>query len=103
MCDAEDRAVRLVVASDGPREEHVSFVREQQLERTPYVLSSELGLAFQIGRLPYAVLIDGRGVVRARGLVNTREHLESLFEARDQGVASVQEFVKRTKHEQRVA
>jgi hypothetical protein len=33
--------------------------------------------------------------VRARGLVNTREHLESLLEAREQGVASIQEFLAR--------
>jgi len=33
--------------------------------------------------------------VRARGLVNTREHLESLLEARARGVASVQELAAR--------
>jgi methylamine dehydrogenase accessory protein MauD len=103
VCEAEDRHARLVVASDGPREEHVDFVREHGLERVPYVLSSELGVAYGIGRLPYAALIDGQGVVRARGLVNTREHLESLFEARARGVASVQEFVGREKQKQRVA
>ena len=45
--------------------------------------------------LPFAALIDERGSVRAQGLVNTREHLESLFEARERGVASVQEFLAR--------
>jgi methylamine dehydrogenase accessory protein MauD len=38
-------------------------------------------LAYQVGKLPYAVLIDASGVIRAKGLVNTREHVESLFEA----------------------
>lgn len=103
VCEAEDRGIRLVVASDGPRDEHLAFVRAQQLESEPYVLSSELGVAYRIGRLPYAVLIDERGIVRSRGLVNTREHLESLFEARNQGVATVQDFVERTRQEQRVA
>jgi len=36
---------------------------------------------------------DEEGKVRAKGLVNTREHLESLFEAKERGVASLQEFV----------
>lgn len=103
ICGAEDRTLRLVIASDGRREEHAAFVREHGLDRGHYVLSSELGLAYQVGRLPYAVLIDERGVVRARGLVNSREHLESLFEARDRGVASVQEFVERREGRQRVA
>jgi hypothetical protein len=30
--------------------------------------------------------------LRARGLVNSREHLESLFEAKRLGVASIQDY-----------
>jgi methylamine dehydrogenase accessory protein MauD len=89
---AEGRRVRCVLASDGPRTEHAAFVHRHGLE-TRYVLSTELGLAYQVGRLPHAVLIDAEGVVRARGLVNTREHLESLFEAEARGVASLQELL----------
>ncbi len=39
------------------------------------------------------MLIDHDGIIRAKGLVNSREHLESLFEAKERGVASVQEYV----------
>jgi methylamine dehydrogenase accessory protein MauD len=91
----EGARLRLVVASDGPRAEHERFVREQGLAHEAYVLSAPLGLAFQVGKLPYAVLLDADGVVRARGLVNSREHLESLLEARAQGVASMQEWLAR--------
>jgi len=91
--NAESGRLRLVVASDSSRAEHEAFVREQRLERETVVLSPALGLAWQIPRLPYAALIDAQGMVRARGLVNTREHLESLLEARDQGVASIQEYL----------
>ena len=45
-----------------------------------------------MSRLPFAALIDEQGVLRARGLVNSREHLESLFEAKRLGVASLQEY-----------
>jgi methylamine dehydrogenase accessory protein MauD len=92
---AEGPGLRLVLASDGPRVEHEAFVRDHALDGEIYVRSTELGLAYQIGQLPYAVLLDADGVVRARGLVNTREHLESLFEARERGVASVQEYLER--------
>jgi methylamine dehydrogenase accessory protein MauD len=85
----------LVLASDGEPAEQRAFAAEKGLTRLPYVLSSELGMRFQIGRLPYAVLIDERGFVAARGLVNTREHLESLFEAKRRGVASIQEYAAR--------
>ena len=87
---------RLVFASDGVNEDHVGFALRHGLEPHPYVVSTELGLAHQVGKLPHAVLIDAQGVVRAKGLVSTREHLESLFEAMDRGVASIQEFVART-------
>ena len=93
--DAEGGALRLVLASDGPRAEHERFVREQDLAGESYVLSAELGLLYQVGRLPHAVLLDAEGVVRARGLVNSREHLESLCEASRRGVASVQEYLAR--------
>ena len=92
---AQGRALRLVFASDGPREEHEAFVRAEALDRESYVLSTPLGLSWQVGVLPYAALIDAEGIVVAKGLVNTREHLESLFEAERHGVATVQEFVER--------
>jgi methylamine dehydrogenase accessory protein MauD len=92
----EARRARLVFASDGSAEDHVAFVHAQALEMYPYVVSTDLGLAHQVGKLPHAVLIDASGIVRAKGLVNSREHLESLFEAMDQGVASIQEFVARS-------
>ena len=90
---SEDTWLDVLLASDGPRAEHETFVREQALSAFPYVLSPSLGVAYQVGKLPYAVLLDGEGIVRARGLVNTREHLESLFEARERGVASLQDFL----------
>jgi methylamine dehydrogenase accessory protein MauD len=51
-------------------------------------------MAFKVSRLPYAVLLDEDGQVRAKGLINSREQLESLFTAREMGVSSVQEYLK---------
>jgi methylamine dehydrogenase accessory protein MauD len=95
----ETRWLDIVLTGDGNRKEHEVFVREHQLERFRYVLSMELGLAYRVAKLPYAVLIDEAGVIRSAGLVNSREHFESLFEASERGVASVQEFIKRTRRE----
>ena len=92
---AERRWLEIVLASDGDAEEQRAFVERKGLSRYPYVLSTELGLAFQVGRLPYAALIDERGVLVAKGLANSREHLESLFEAKALGVASFQDYVAR--------
>ena len=98
----ESPSLRLVLASDGEPEEHRAFRRAKRLEDTPYVLSTELGLRFAVAKLPSAVLIDEQGVVRAKGIVNTREHLESLFTADELGVASIQEFLDRERTAVRV-
>jgi methylamine dehydrogenase accessory protein MauD len=82
----------VILASDGDEAAQREFVRAQGLEATPYVVSAPLGLAYQVSRLPFAALLDERGILRARGLVNSREHLESLFEAKRLGVASLQEY-----------
>jgi methylamine dehydrogenase accessory protein MauD len=82
----------MVLASDGEPAQHRKFVDEQGLSEFPYVVSAALGLSYQVNRLPYAALVDGDGSLRARGLVNSREHLESLFEAKRLGVASLQEY-----------
>jgi methylamine dehydrogenase accessory protein MauD len=93
IAGAEAAWLRIVLASDGEPEEHRAFYRRAGLADFPYVLSAELGMAFRVGKLPYAVLIDEGGRVRAKGLVNSREQLESLFTAKDLNVASVQEYL----------
>jgi methylamine dehydrogenase accessory protein MauD len=90
----ERKWLDLVFASDGgTRAEHEAYVADRQIQSFPYVISQELGVAFQVGKLPYAALIDEKGVLVAKGLVNSREHLESLFEAKRLGVASVNEYM----------
>ena len=86
--------VRVILASDGHIEEHRVFSAEKRISHLPYVLSAPLGMAYGVAKLPYAVLIDDEGVVVAQGLVNTREHLESLFEAQRHGVASIQDYLR---------
>jgi methylamine dehydrogenase accessory protein MauD len=93
ISSAESKWLDLVFASDGEQPEHEAFRRRAGLTAFPYVLSAELGMRWRISKLPYAVLIDERGIVRAKGLVNSREQIDSLFVARDMGVASVQEYM----------
>lgn len=83
----------IVLASDGEREKHERFIETAGLSAFPYVVSTELGLAYRVARLPFAVLLDSDGVVRSKGLINTREQLESLFNAHEMGVGSIQSFL----------
>jgi methylamine dehydrogenase accessory protein MauD len=91
---AERGWLDIVLASDGEPSQHSQFVRDKGLTRFPYVLSEHLGRSFGVAKLPYAVLIDEAGKLSATGLVNTREHLESLFVAKESGVGNIQQFLR---------
>lgn len=103
VASEESSRLKVVFASDGEPQVHRRYAAEKGIESFPYVLSSELGRSFGIGRLPYAVMIDAEGVIRSQGLVNNREHLESLLEADRLGVASIQEYLATHAHEHRGA
>ena len=90
---AESDWLDVVLASDGDEPAQRRMIIAQQLVGIPFVLSEELGRAFGVSKLPYAVLIDEGGRIASLGLVNSREHLESLFEAKERGVASLQDFL----------
>lgn len=85
-------------ASDGPPDQHKALIKREKLEAFDYILSEPLGRAFGVSKLPYAVLIDEQGTISAFGLVNSREHLESLFEAKERGVTDIQSYFNQSRH-----
>jgi methylamine dehydrogenase accessory protein MauD len=90
---AERAWLDIVLASDGEPARHAEFVQAKGLTKFPYVLSEHLGRSYGVAKLPYAVLIDEAGKLSATGLVNTREHLESLFVAKESGVSNIQQYL----------
>jgi len=90
---AERAWLDIVLASDGEGASHATFVRDKGLAKFPYIVSETLGRTYGVAKLPYAVLIDEAGKLASTGLVNTREHLESLFVAKERGVSSIQQFL----------
>jgi len=88
----ERATVDVVLASDGEFEKHSRFYQREKLSPFPYVLSTDLGMAFRISKLPYAVVIGPAGLISAKGLVNNREQIESLLIAQEMGVASLQDY-----------
>ena len=59
------------------------------------MVSELLGKTYGVAKLPYAVLIDEENKIASMGIVNSREHLESLFEAKERKVASIQDYMDR--------
>ena len=96
LASYEGRRLRLVFASDGDKiEQHVAYVGDLGIADYPYVVSQTLGLQYAVSKLPFAVLIGEDGTLKSKGLVNSREHLESLLESMDSGVASLQDYVEK--------
>src|ERR1017187_2506564 len=86
--------LKVILVGDGDLEEQHRMIQKEGLQTLPYLFGPEVGMAFQVGKLPYAVLIDREGVIRAKGLVNSREHLESLVVAEETGYGTIQAYLK---------
>ncbi len=86
----------VVLASDGDDvSEHTDFIKREGLGHFPYVVSEILGKTYGVSKLPYGVLIDENGQIVSLGIVNSREHLESLFEAKEKNVSDIQTYMAR--------
>jgi methylamine dehydrogenase accessory protein MauD len=86
----------VLVGDDDPAEQQAMIARLGVAE-LPFVNGPLVGRAFHVDRLPHAVLIGEEGTVLSKGLVNSREHLESLVTAHEMGVVSVQDYLAHSK------
>lgn len=94
LVKSESQRMQLIFASDGDAiEQHRRYAQDLDLADYHYVLSEALGRTFEVSKLPFAVLIGADGILKSKGLVNTREHMESLIESMDSGVVTVQEYI----------
>lgn len=96
---AEAGWLEIALASDGEEQDHEQFVKDHRLDDFNYVVSELLGKTYGISKLPYAVLIDETGRIASLGIINSREHLDSLFEAKERKVESIQTYIQRQKSE----
>jgi len=84
----------LVFVGDDDLAEQRAMIAKMDMGGVPFVNGSLVGRSFHVDRLPHAVLIGEDGTVLSKGLVNSREHLESLVTAHEMGVVSVQDYLK---------
>jgi methylamine dehydrogenase accessory protein MauD len=96
---AQSERLDLLLVGDGDEGQQRQMALRHSIELERFANAPEVGRAFQVAKLPYAVLISAAGVIVAQGLVNSREHLESLVTAYELGLRSVQEYLaQRTSH-----
>jgi len=90
---ARDERTELILVGDDDPQVQRDMVARHGLQGYQFINGPEVGQAFAVGKLPYAVLLDADGVILSKGLVNSREHLESLVIAHEMGVRSVQDYI----------
>ena len=94
---AKTEKLDIVFVGDDDIAEQRAMVARLDMGALPFVNSSIIGRSFHVDRLPHAVLIGDSGTILSKGLVNSREHLESLVTAHEMGVVSVQDYLKNSK------
>lgn len=70
------------------------FARRYKLAPIPCTTSEVVGFDYKVLAPPYGILVDVDGVVRAKGIVNNNEHLESLVNVLELGHPSMQDWRK---------
>lgn len=90
---AKAERVELVFVGDDDPAVQQRLIASQKLEDYAFLNGPEAGRAFHVDKLPHAVLMDAAGTVLSKGLVNSREHLESLIIAHEMGLRSVQDYI----------
>ena len=83
----------VLFVGDGDLAEQNRLVVQFGIDAKRFVNGPEIGLAYRVDKLPYAVLLDDEGLISAKGLVNSREHLESLIIAKESGFATLQSYL----------
>ena len=87
----------MIFVGDDEASEQQAMIARLEMGGIPFVNGSLVGRTFHVDRLPHAVLIGDNGVLLSKGLVNSREHLESLVTAHEMGVVSVQDYLANSK------
>jgi methylamine dehydrogenase accessory protein MauD len=93
---ARTEKLDIVFIGDDDVDEQHAMIARLEMGGLPFVNSSIVGRTFHVDRLPHAVLIGDDGTVLSKGLVNSREHLESLVTAHEMGVVSVQDYLAKS-------
>jgi methylamine dehydrogenase accessory protein MauD len=89
----------VIIAISGEVEDNRKFAVQYKLDRIPFLISKSAGHEFSITNTPYGVLIDQQNSVRAKGIVNNTDHLESLLNAAEVGHPSWDSLME-VEHEQ---
>jgi methylamine dehydrogenase accessory protein MauD len=94
---ARRERLEVLYVGDGDLGEQRQLSRQFEIDLERFVTGAQIGMAFRVGKVPYGVLLDPKGAIAAMGLVNSREHLDSLMVAHETGYPSIQSYLSANK------
>ena len=80
----------VLVMVHGSQQLQQAYVRKHGLENYRLIQEEDLPESWTVGGAPFGVWLDRNGEVRAKGLLDRREHLESLYHAAASGIPTIQ-------------
>lgn len=90
----ERRRMDVVILSTGTDVSlDAEYVTRHKLEAIPYVVSPAAVQSYRVMMPPYAVVIGGDGRIKAKGMANHFEHLESLLTAARLGHPTIESYM----------
>jgi methylamine dehydrogenase accessory protein MauD len=81
------------VLTPGNRRTRLEYARANGLNAHTLVSEDELPPSWRVGGSPFGLWISAEGAVKAKGMVDRREHLEGLRYAAELGHSSVQSYL----------
>jgi len=94
LANASRRDLDFAIVASGARDHNLRFIKEYDLSSVTYIINDQIGLDYGIIITPYALLLDTNGRVVTKGLVNNIAHLESILNAHDVGVSSLEKLFR---------
>lgn len=91
---ARSERLQVLFVGDADLDEQKKLIDKFGIDAQRFVNGAAIGMAYRVDKLPFAVLLDDQGMISAKGLVNSREHFESLIVAKETGFASIQSYLK---------
>jgi methylamine dehydrogenase accessory protein MauD len=91
---AKSEKLDVLFVGDSDVAEQRRLIAQFDLDERRFVNGPEVGITYRVDKLPYAVLLDDTGVIASKGLVNSREHFESLIVAKESGYSTIQAYLK---------
>lgn len=94
---SERHTTDTMIVCHGDRDGCGRFASRLKIAHIPIIAVDDLQQIYGVSATPFAIIVDAAGIVRAKGIVNHFEHIESLLRAAELEVDSLETFVEAEK------